>query len=101
MEERDPIQRGFALRRGVRDSYERPITTGTADAELAERLADEVRRRLMEVGASGKNGVSAEAIARDLVESERLKRQLRNQPLDVEAVLNSVLQAVLGLGVID
>ncbi len=100
MDERDPIQRGFALRRGVRDSFERPAS-GAAGAELVERLADEVRRRLMEAASTGKNGASAEAIARELVESERLRRQLRNQPLDVEAVLNSVLQAVLGLGAID
>ncbi|MCL5961616.1 MAG: Flp pilus assembly complex ATPase component TadA [Chloroflexi bacterium] len=101
MEERDPIQRGFALRRGVRDSFERPLVAEAANAELVERLAEEVRRRFVEASTSGRNGVSAEVVARELVENERLQRQLRNQPLDVEAVLSSVLQAVLGLGVID
>ncbi|MCL5265515.1 MAG: Flp pilus assembly complex ATPase component TadA [Chloroflexi bacterium] len=101
MDERDPIQRGFALRRGVRESFEGPASTESVDGTLVERLAEEVRRRLMEAGTSGRNGGSAEVIACELVEDERLQRQLRNQSLDVEGVLNSVLQAVLGLGVID
>lgn len=101
MDERDPISRGLALRRGVRDSIEKPVAADSAEAMLVERLADEVRRRLIEANAAGRNRASADTIARELVESERLQRQLRNQSLDVEAVLNSVLQAVLGLGVID
>lgn len=101
MEERDPVQRSFALRRGVRDSFEGLSEAEDTDTATVSRLTEEVRRRLMEAGASGGNAASAESVARSVVDEERLRRQLRNQPMDAEGVLGGILQAVVGLGTID
>ncbi|MDP2952433.1 MAG: hypothetical protein Q8O76_03855 [Chloroflexota bacterium] len=96
----DAVQKGFELRRSVREMLGRPLEPQDDDT-LVDEVASDVRARLLsETGGDGRQA-QAETLVDELLARVALQRELRHQPLDREAVRQKVLQKVLGLGVID
>ena len=96
----DSIEKGFELRRSVREMVGRPVETQDDEA-LVDQVASEVRARLLsETGGDGWPA-QAETLVDELLARVALQRELRHQPFDRESVRQKVLQKVLGLGVID